>query len=334
MTQSSTTRRRLLGAAALASLTAAGAGVAPSAFAQAAWPNRPVVIVVPFPAGGGTDAFARPLTAVLTKQTGKQFIIDNKGGAGGTVGATIASKAAPDGYTFFMGAVHHAIAPAMYPKLEYKLEEDFIPVALVSNVPQVIVINPSKVQATDVKGLLDFLKKNPGKLNYGSAGNGTSHHMAGELFKLQTQTFITHIPYRGAGPALQDLMAGQVDLMFDGLGSSAAHIRSGRIKALAVASSKRAPGFPDIPSAVEAGIPQYQVSTWYGLWAPKGTPKEVITAMQAELRKAYATEDLKTIWTGLGTDMPTLYGDAFGKFVHGEVVRWADVVKRSGAKLD
>nr|WP_297530671.1 tripartite tricarboxylate transporter substrate binding protein [uncultured Roseateles sp.] len=334
MTQSSTTRRRLLGAAALASLSAAGAGMAPSAFAQAAWPSRPVVIVVPFPAGGGTDAFARPLTAVLTKQTGKQFIIDNKGGAGGTVGATIASKAAPDGYTFFMGAVHHAIAPAMYPKLDYKLEEDFIPVALVSSVPQVIVVNPQKVPVTDVKGLLDLLKKNPGKLNYGSAGNGTSHHLAGELFKLQTQTFITHIPYRGAGPALQDLMAGQVDLMFDGLGSSAAHIRGGRIKALAVASSKRAPGFPDIPSAVEAGIPQYQVATWYGLWAPKGTPREVIAAMQAELRKAYATEELKTIWTGLGTDMPTLYGDAFGKFVHGEVLRWADVVKRSGAKLD
>ncbi|WP_416758670.1 Bug family tripartite tricarboxylate transporter substrate binding protein [Roseateles sp. So40a] len=329
----SPSRRRLLGAASLAAL-GAGIAAAPSAFAQAAWPSRPVTIVVPFPAGGGTDAFARPLTAVLTKQTGKQFIIDNKGGAGGTVGATLASKAAPDGYTFFMGAVHHTIAPAMYPKLEYRLEEDFIPVGLISSVPQVIVINPNKVAATDVKGLLELLKKNPGKLNYGSAGNGTSHHLAGELFKLQTQTFITHIPYRGAGPALQDLMAGQVDLMFDGLGSSAAHIRGGRIKALAVASSKRAPGFPDIPSAVEAGIPQYQVSTWYGLWAPKGTPKEVVAAMQAELRKAFATEELKTIWTGLGTEMPNLYGDAFGKYVHGEVVRWADVVKRSGAKLD
>ncbi len=329
----SPSRRRLLGAATLAAL-GAGTVAAPSAFAQAAWPSRPVTIVVPFPAGGGTDAFARPLSAVLTKQTGKQFIIDNKGGAGGTVGATLASKAAPDGYTFFMGAVHHAIAPAMYPKLEYRLEEDFIPVGLISSVPQVIVINPNKVAATDVKGLLELLKKNPGKLNYGSAGNGTSHHLAGELFKLQTQTFITHIPYRGAGPALQDLMAGQVDLMFDGLGSSAAHIRGGRIKALAVASSKRAPGFPDIPSAVEAGIPQYQVSTWYGLWAPKGTPKEVVAAMQAELRKAFATEELKTIWTGLGTEMPNLYGDAFGKYVHGEIVRWADVVKRSGAKLD
>ncbi|MDH0866852.1 tripartite tricarboxylate transporter substrate binding protein [Mitsuaria sp. GD03876] len=331
MNKISAARRRLLGTGAA---LLAVAGASPAAFAQSAWPSRPVTIVVPFPAGGGTDAFARPLTAVLTKQVGKQFIIDNKGGAGGTVGATIASKAAPDGYTFFMGAVHHAIAPAMYPKLEYRLEEDFVPVGLISSVPQVIVVNPSKVQATDVKGLLDVLKKNPGKLNYGSAGNGTSHHLAGELFKLQTRTFITHIPYRGAGPALQDLMAGQVDLMFDGLGSSAAHIRGGRIKALAVASAKRAPGFPDIPSAVEAGIPQYQVSTWYGLWAPKGTPKEVIAAMQAEMRKAFASEELKTIWTGLGTEMPNLYGDAFGKYVHGEIVRWADVVKRSGAKLD
>lgn len=290
--------------------------------------------VVPFPAGGGTDTFARPLCAMLTKQTGRQFIIDNKGGAGGTVGATLASKAAPDGYNFFMGAVHHAIAPAMYPKLEYRLEEDFVPVALLSSVPQVIVVNPSKVPVKDVAGLLDLLRKNPGKLNYGSAGNGTSHHLAGELFKIQTKTFITHIPYRGAGPALQDLIAGQVDLMFDGLASSATHIKSGRIKALAVGAAKRAPGFPDIPSAVEAGIPNYQVATWYGLWAPKGTPKEVIAAMQAELKKAFATEELRATWNGLGTETPNLYGEAFGKFVHGEIVRWAEVVKTSGAKLD
>jgi tripartite-type tricarboxylate transporter receptor subunit TctC len=298
------------------------------------WPSKPVTWVVPFPAGGGTDAFARPLTAVLSKQTGKQFIIDNKGGAGGTVGAGIASKAAPDGYTFFMGAVHHAIAPSMYPKLEYRLEEDFVPVALISSVPQVIVVNPAKVPATDLKGLLEFIRKNPGKLNYGSAGNGTSHHLAGELFKLQTKTFITHIPYRGAGPALQDLIAGQVDMMFDGLGSSATHIKSGRIKALAVAANKRAPGFPDVPTSVEGGVPTYQVATWYGLWAPKGTPKELISAMQAELRKAFADETIKSAWNGLGTDVPNMYGDAFGHFVSSEVKRWAEVVKSSGAKLD
>jgi len=305
----------------------------PAAQAQT-WPTKPVTIVVPFPAGGGTDAFARPLTAQLTKQTGRQFIIDNKGGAGGTVGATLAAKAAPDGYTFFMGAVHHAIAPAMYPKLEYRLEEDFVPVALVSSVPQVIVVNPKNVPATDLKSLLEFIRKNPAKLNYASAGNGTSHHLAGELFKLQTKTFITHIPYRGAGPALQDLIAGQVDLMFDGLGSSAAHIKNGRVKALAVASAKRAPGFPDVPTAAEGGVPTYQVATWYGLWAPKGTPKEVVASLQAELKKAYAADEIKATWTGLGADIPTLQGEAFGKFVHSETQRWAEVVKSSGAKLD
>jgi tripartite-type tricarboxylate transporter receptor subunit TctC len=316
---------------ALAALALAAAS--PWAAAQA-WPSKPVIIVVPFPAGGGTDAFARPLFAQMTKNMGKQFIIDNKGGAGGTVGAGVAAKAAPDGYTFFMGAVHHTIAPSMYPKLEYKLESDFIPVGLISSVPQVIVVNTQRVPAQDLKGLLDFVRANPGKLNYGSAGNGTSHHLAGELFKLQTKTFITHIPYRGAGPALQDLLAGQVDLMFDGLGSSAAHIKAGRLRGLAVAGDKRAPGFPDLPTAAEGGVPTYQVATWYGLWAPKDTPKEAIAAMQAEMKKAFASEEIKSTWTGLGANVPNLWGDAFGKFVAAETKRWAEVVKSSGAKLD
>ncbi len=318
----------------LATLGALAALASPWAAAQSAWPTRPVTIVVPFPAGGGTDTFARPLTAVLSKNTGKQFIIDNKGGAGGTVGATVASKAAPDGYTFFMGAVHHAIAPSMYPKLDYNIETDFVPVGLISSVPQVIVVNPKKVPVTDLKGLLEFVRKNPGQLNYGSAGNGTSHHLAGELFKLQTKTFITHIPYRGAGPALQDLIAGQVDMMFDGLGSSATHIKGGRIKALAVAAEKRAPGFPDVPTSIEGGVATYQVATWYGLWAPKGTPKELIDAMRAEMAKALGSDELRKAWNNLGTDTPDLYGDAFGKFVSSEVKRWAEVVKHSGAKLE
>ncbi|MEW6706569.1 MAG: tripartite tricarboxylate transporter substrate binding protein [Pseudomonadota bacterium] len=305
-----------------------------AAQAQSTWPARPVTIVVPFPAGGGTDAFARPLTAMLSRQTGKQFLIDNKGGAGGTLGASLAAKAAPDGYTFFMGAVHHAIAPSMYPKLDYNLEADFIPVGLVSSVPQVVVVNPQRVQAKDLKALLQQARANPGKLNYASAGNGTSHHLAGELFKLQTQTFITHIPYRGAGPALQDLISGQVDMMFDGLGSSAGHIKGGRIRALAVAADKRTPAFPDVPTAKEMGLPQYQVATWYGLWAPKGTPREAIERMQAEMQKALGSPELKDTWAGLGTDTPNLYGEAFGQFVHSEIKRWAEVVKASGAKLD
>ena len=327
-------RRSLLAgaASALATVLLAAAPLG-TALAQA-WPTKPVTVVVPFPAGGGTDAFARPLFAVMTKNAGKQFVIDNKGGAGGTVGASMASRAAPDGYTFFMGAVHHAIAPSMYPKLDYNIETDFIPVGLVSSVPQVIVVNPQRVPVADLKGLLDYLRKNPGKLNFASAGNGTSHHLAGELFKLQTKTFITHIPYRGSGPALQDLIAGQVDLMFDGLGSSATHIKNGRIKALAVASDKRAPGFPGVPSSTEAGVPSYQVATWYGLWAPKGTPPAAIAAMQAEMMKALASDELKTIWSGLGANPPHLWGPDFGKFVGSEIKRWAEVVKNSGAKLD
>ncbi|HOZ66201.1 MAG TPA: tripartite tricarboxylate transporter substrate-binding protein, partial [Burkholderiaceae bacterium] len=238
-----------------------------AAFAQSTWPSKPVTLVVPFPAGGGTDAFARPLAAQFSKLIGKQLVIDNRGGAGGTLGAGIAAKAAPDGYTLFMGAVHHAIAPSMYPKLDYDIEKDFVPLMLLANVPQVLVVNPKKIPG-DFKAFMAAVKSSPGKYNYGSAGGGTSHHLAGELFKQQSKTFITHIPYRGAGPALQDLMAGNIDMMFDGLGSSANHIKGGRIKALMVSGNKRNPAFPDVPCAAELGMPDYTVTTWYGLWAP------------------------------------------------------------------
>jgi tripartite-type tricarboxylate transporter receptor subunit TctC len=315
-------------------IATAAALAAPWTHAQTNWPAKPVNIVVPFPPGGGTDAFARPLFALMSKNTGRQFLIDNKGGAGGNLGAGVAAKATPDGYTFFMGAVHHAIAPSMYPKLDYSLEGDFMPVGLVASVPQVIVVNPSRVQATSLKEFIDIVRKSPGRLNYGSAGNGTSHHLAGELFKLQTKTFITHIPYRGAGPALQDLIAGQVDLMFDGLGSSANHIKGGRLRGIAVASDKRAPGFPDLPTAREAGLADYQVATWYGIFANKGTPRDIITAMQNEMRKALNSDELKASWNGLGAETPNIWGDAFGAFVGNEIKRWAVVVKSSGAKLD
>jgi tripartite-type tricarboxylate transporter receptor subunit TctC len=322
-------RRNLLQWAAATSLAATL-----PAWAQATWPSKPVNLVVPFPAGGGTDAFARPLSAIFSKLTGKQLIIDNRGGAGGTVGAGIAAKAAPDGYNFFMGAVHHTIAPSMYPKLDYDLERDLAPIILVAAVPQVLVVNPKKVTANTLKEFLDFVKKNPGKLNYGSAGGGTSHHLAGELFKLQTQTFITHIPYRGAGPALQDLIAGNVDMMFDGLGSSAAHIKGGRIKALMVSGAKRSPAFPDVPCSSELGLPDYTVSTWYGMWAPKATPADVQTRMVEEVRKAIQTDEAKAIWSAQGAEFPNLTGAQFDAFIKTELRKWSQVVKASGAKLD
>ncbi len=317
-------------------LRLAAAGLASSSlpgFAQAHWPAKPVTVIVPFPAGGGTDAFARPLSAQFAKLTGKQLIVDNRGGAGGTVGASIAAKAQPDGYTLFMGAVHHAIAPSMYPKLDYDIEKDFVPLALLANVPQVLVVNPRLVPG-DFKAFLAQLRKNPGRMNYGSAGSGTSHHLAGELFKMQTKTFITHIPYRGAGPALGDLIAGNVDMMFDGLGSSAAHIKGGRIKALMVSGPKRNPAFPDVPCAAELGLPDYTVSTWYGLWAPKGTPADVQARIVEEMRRAAATDELKAIWASNGAEFGNLSPPQFGSFVSAEVKRWAAVVKASGAKLD
>ena len=302
--------------------------------AQSGWPAKPVTLVVPFPAGGGTDAFARPLSAQFAKLAGKPLIIDNRGGAGGTLGASIAAKAAPDGYTLFMGAVHHAIAPSMYPKLDYDLEKDFLPLALMANVPQVLVVNPKRVDAQNFKTFIEYVKKNPGKLNYGSAGSGTSHHLAGELFKQQTQTFITHIPYRGAGPALQDLIGGNVDMMFDGLGSSSSHIKGGRIKALMVSGAKRNAAFPDVPCAAELGLPDYTVTTWYGIWAPKGTPADVQARIVEELRKAAATDELKVIWASNGAEFGNLPPAQFGSFVSAEVKRWAAVVKASGAKLE
>jgi tripartite-type tricarboxylate transporter receptor subunit TctC len=304
------------------------------AFADPNWPTKPVTFIVPFPAGGGTDAFARPLSAVLTKNLNKQIIIDNRGGAGGTLGAGIASKAAPDGYTFFVGAAHHAIAPSIYPKLDYDIEKSFLPLALLATPPQVIVVNPQKVQANDLMGLIDFMKKNPGRLNYASAGNGTSHNLAGELFKMQTKTFITHIPYRGAGPAMTDLLAGQVDLEFDGLATSAPQINAGKLVAIALAANKRSPAIPNVPTFAEAGLPDYVVSTWYSIFAPAGTPKPIVDKMIVEVQKALNTPNLKAIWEKNGSETPTLTGEAFGKQVQADVVRWSAVVKKSGATLD
>jgi tripartite-type tricarboxylate transporter receptor subunit TctC len=320
-------------------LRAAGASMAAwalpmSARAATDWPSRPVNLVVPFPAGGGTDAFARPFAAQFAKSAGKTLVIDNRGGAGGTVGASFAAKLAPDGYNFFMGGTHHVIAPSMYPRLDYDLERDFIPLALLASVPQVVVVNPRNVPHKTLQELLADLRRQPGKFNYASAGAGTSHHLAGELFKLQTNTFITHIPYRGAGPALQDLIAGNVDMLFDGLGSSAQHINSGRIKALMVSGDRRNPAFPDVPCAAESGLPDYTVTTWYGLWAPKGTPQAVQAQVLEQVQRIGTADDIKSAWARNGAEYGGMSQQQFASMVHSEVLRWAQVVKASGAKLE
>jgi tripartite-type tricarboxylate transporter receptor subunit TctC len=296
------------------------------------WPERSVSFIVPFPAGGGTDAFARPLAAQLDKQLGVRVLIDNRGGAGGTIGASAAAKAAPSGYNFFVGAAHHAIAPSIFVKLDYDLEKDFIPVALIAAPPQVIVVNPDKVEAKTLTDMISYIKANPGKMDFASAGRGTTHQLAGELFNILADTKMNHVPYRGAGPAMQDLISGHVHVMFDGLGSSANQIQAGKLRALAVASPARSPAIPEVPTAAEAGLNGYEVSTWYALFAPKGTPPEIIAKMSNEVRRALDTESLKDIWAKNGSATPTLMGPEFGKFVNSEIARWADVVRKAGIK--
>jgi tripartite-type tricarboxylate transporter receptor subunit TctC len=297
------------------------------------WPRKPITFVVPFAAGGGTDAFARPLAAQLDTQLETRILIENRAGAGGTIGAAAAAKAAPDGYTFFVGATHHAIAPAIYPKLTYDLEKDFIPIGMIARPPHVVVV-PPRVAAKTLAELIAAARANPNEMTYASAGNGTAHHLAGELFKLITQTQIRHVPYRGAGPAMQDLLAGHVDMAFDGLGTSAPQIGTGLIRALAIAAPNRVPAFPDLPTAAEAGVPGYEVSTWYALWAPKGTPPDIVARMTKELQTALQVPAIKKTWEGNGSDVPALTGAEFGAFVKSEIVRWAKVVQDAGVKVD
>ncbi|CFE01953.1 lipoprotein [Bordetella pertussis] len=319
----------ILGAALIAA-TALGA----AAPAQAAWPERPVTIIVPFPAGGGTDTFARPLAQLHAQLLGQSVVIDNKGGAGGTVGAAVASKAKPDGYTFFMGGAHHALAPSLYKNLSYDIQKDFVPVALLAQPPQVVVINTAKLPVKSLQEFIEYARKRPGDINFGTAGKGSTHHLAGELFAMQTGIKLVDVPYQGAGPMLSALIGGQVDLAFDGLGSSAGHIRAGTIKPLAVAAPQRSPSFPDVPTAKEAGVPNYEVSTWYALWAPAGTPQEAVDKMTAAVTKALNDPKIRETWAGNGSAIPDLTGPQFGAFVDSEVTRWAKVVKDSGVTLD
>ena len=307
---------------------------ASASLAQAqAWPTKPIRILNPFPAGGGTDTFARPLAAKLTQSLGQSVFIENQGGAGGTVGAGNAARAAPDGYTFFMGAIHHTIAESVYTKLSYGLEKDFVPITVVAYVPQVMVVHPKHPFKT-IKELVDYAKANPGKLNYGSPGAGTGHHLAMELFMRTTGVQMVHIPYRGAGPMMQDFLAGMVDVVFDGMGTSAAQIKGGRLRGLAVATPKRLTGFPDLPTMDESGVPGMVVSAWYALWAIKGTPKEIVDRMYVETAKALQLPDIKEIWASAASDAGGQPPEQFAAFVHSEIERWAKVVKDAGVKLD
>ena len=331
----SASRRRLLAGAALASLLPAGA------LAQGAWPAKPVRIVVPFAAGGTTDILARAVAQELTKSLGQSFVVENKAGAGGNIGADLVAKAAPDGYTLLMGTVGtQSINKWLYAKMPFDPQKDFQPITLVAGVPNVMVLNAEKAKAQGIHTVADFIKHakaNPGKLNMASSGNGTSIHLAGELFKSMTGVYMTHFPFGGSNPALLSLMAGDMDVMFDNLPSAMPHIKSGRLKALAVTSSQRSAALPDVPTVEEAGGPTlkgFEASSWFGLLAPAGTPMDIVNRVQQETAKALATPAMKERLQAQGAIPSGNTPAQFAQHIDRDLKKWQPVVKASGAKVD
>ena len=321
-------------------LLLAGLGL-PLALRAQAWPARPVRIVVPFAAGGTTDILARALAPELQRAFGQPFVVDNKPGAGGNTGAADVAKAAPDGHTLLMGTVGtHAINPSLYSRMPYDHVKDFVPVTLVAGVPNVLVLNPANAQKNginSVSALIRHAKAHPGRLNMASSGNGTSIHLSGELFKTMTGTFMLHLPYGGSGPALIDLIAGNTDLMFDNLPSSLPHIRSGKLKALAVTSSARSSALPELPTVEEAGGPPlkgFEASSWFGLLAPAGTPMDIVNRVQAETAKALAAPSIRERLQSQGAIPSGMTSPEFARHIVAETAKWAQVVKASGAKVD
>ena len=324
---------RWLNGLALCTLGACFAAFAAGVSAQA-YPTKPIRIVVPFPAGGTTDVLARAAAQKLAETLGQPAVVDNRPGAGGNIGAELVAKSAPDGYTLLMGTVGtHAINPGLYPKLPYDHVKDFAPVILVAGVPNVLVINPA-LPVNSVQELIAYAKANPGKLNFASSGNGTSIHLSAELFKTMAGVQMTHVPYKGSAPALQDLVGGQVQLMFDNLPSSLALIKGGKLKALAVTSATRAAALPDVPTLAESGLPGFEASSWFGLLAPTGTPPPVIARLNGEIAKWLATPEAKEKLLAQGANAAGGTPEDFARFITAETAKWQKVVKESGAKVD
>jgi tripartite-type tricarboxylate transporter receptor subunit TctC len=298
-----------------------------------AWPSRAITLVVPFAPGGGTDTFARPFAAKLSQELGQQVVIDNRAGAGGTVGAAMVAKAKPDGYTYLLGAVHHAVAVTAYKQLSYDLEKDLTPVTSVASVPDVLVAYPG-IPAATLQEFIAYCKANPGKVNYGSAGLGTTRHLAGEIFNARTGAGMTHVPYKGTGPATAALISGEVSAVFEGLGSAAPYVRSGKARALAVFTTERSPAFPDIPTAAQAGLPGFESLSWYGLWAPAGTDAAIVARMQATVEKAFASDDLKKIWFEQGASPGGAPTARFAAFVKEEIGKWGKVVRDGNITIE
>jgi tripartite-type tricarboxylate transporter receptor subunit TctC len=302
--------------------------------AQSDYPNQPIRLIVPFAAGGATDVLARLLGERLSQSLGQQVVVDNRGGAGGNIGSAQAAKAEPDGYTLLMGAVGtHAINQSIYPKLPYDPIEDFAPVSLVATVPNVLVVNPS-VPAQTVQELIALAKSRPGELNFASSGNGTSIHLSGELFKSMTGVDMVHVPYKGSGPAMTDLLGGQVQMMFDNLPSALPNVQAGKLRALGVTGAERSPALPDVPTIEEAGVPGYEALSWFGIFAPAGTPQPVIDKLHDHIVQALADPAMRARLADLGAEPVGSTPQEFASFIRAEAEKWAKVVKEAGVKLE
>jgi len=319
-------RRTLLLAAALAAL--------PMAASAQGYPSKPIRFVVPYPPGGPLDTIARLLGQKVSESVKQPVIVENKPGAGGNIGADFVAKSLADGHTILMGAVAtHAINPTLYAKIPYDPVRDFAPITQVASTPNVLVVNPS-LPVSSVAELITYAKANPGKLNFGSGSTGSAGHLAGELFNSLAGVQMTHIPYKGAAPAMQDLIGGQIHLMFDNLASSLTQVRAGRVKALAVTTAKRSSLAPELPTIAESGLAGFDISTWFGIFAPAGTPREAVARLHAEFTRALAAPDVREKMLNLGAEPVGNTPAEFATFIRAEAEKYARVIKASGARVD
>jgi tripartite-type tricarboxylate transporter receptor subunit TctC len=319
--------KRLLGGSlfAVTSASARAQGVS--------FPTKSVRIIVPFPPGGPVDTTARALAAKLSQIWGQAVVVDNKSGANSVIGAEAASKAAPDGYTLFMGAIHQSVLPGLGLKLPYDIEKDFQPLMFGAAFPIVLVVNPS-VPAKDLTELIKLVKASPGKYAYSSAGNGGGTHLSGELFKSQADVYMLHIPYRGSAPAMADLLGGQVQMMFADGPTAIPQVKSGRVRAIAVGSPERSPLLPEVPTMREAGLKGYEAYSWAGLWMPVGAPKDIVDKISSDCQKAFSDPAVRERLLGQGAEVKPGSPEQFGSFVKGEIKKWSAVIKRANIKAD
>src|SRR5467141_2756227 len=316
-------------------ISVGGTLAAVDARAQApdAWPSKPIRFILPFPPGGGTDILGRIISERLAAHLGQPVVIENRGGAGGNVGAEAAAKSAPDGYTIVLVAPSLAISPSLYSKLNYDPVKDFAPISLVATVPNVMVTHPS-VPANTLAEFLRLAKTKPGEMNFGSGGSGTSNHLAGELFNIVAGVKLVHVPYKGVNLAMNDVLSGQIHLVVIGVPAVAPHIKAGKLRALALVAPQRAAALPEVPTAAEAGLPNFEVTTWYGVLAPAGTPKTIVTRLNAELVKAMHAPDLKERLAAMATDPATSTPEEFADYIKREIAKWGEVVRQAGLKAD